>query len=70
METIIGVDGMTCGGCAASVTKALAKAGIPAKVDLESRTATLPPDADLSAARRAVEGAGFDYRPPATPAQP
>lgn len=58
------VTGMTCGGCAASVERAI-KAAVPGasvSVDLEKKAVTV----DGAAAaddriRQAVEGAGFDY---------
>ncbi len=59
------VDGMTCGGCAASVERSLANAAglVSAKADAAADTVTLTVDAasvdrDDLAAR--IERAGFD----------
>lgn len=56
------VDGMTCGGCAASVKRALqaidAKATVD--VDLPSKTVRVETAAPLDAVRNAVEDAGYD----------
>jgi len=54
------IDGMTCGGCARAITRALERAGIAgAAVDHEAGTATVPEGTDDAAVRKAVEGAGF-----------
>lgn len=61
------VGGLTCGGCAASVQKAIAAAvpGAAVAVDLSAGTVTVeaaaPDDAVIS---RVVEDAGFDYAGP------
>ncbi len=56
------VDGMTCGGCAASVKRALqaldAKADV--NVDLPSKTVKVDTSAQLDAVKAAVEDAGYD----------
>lgn len=68
-ETItIGVKGMTCGGCVASVTRVLkALPGVEsADVRLQPGEATVRFDAgkvSQAAIRKAVEGAGYDVLP-------
>lgn len=56
------VDGMTCGGCAASVKRALqaldAKANVD--VDLPGKTVKVETAAQLDAVKNAVEDAGYD----------
>ncbi len=56
------VDGMTCGGCAASVKRALqaldARANVD--VDLPSKTVKVDTSAQLDAVKTAVEEAGYD----------
>lgn len=58
------VDGMTCGGCAASVERAI-KAAVPGatvSVDLGKKAVTVDgATADDSRIRQAVEAAGFTY---------
>lgn len=55
------IEGMTCGGCARSITRALERAGISdARVDHEAGTAQVPDSADEKAVRDAVTKAGFD----------
>lgn len=66
METIvIGVDGMTCGGCVLSVEKSLGRVkGVErVRVSLERKEAEVT-GAQLDAAmlRAAVENAGYDVR--------
>jgi copper chaperone len=56
-----GVGGMSCGGCVASVTKAVEKLGVTAAVDLAAGTVTVRGAADEAAVKKAVEGAGFDF---------
>lgn len=61
------VDGMTCGGCAASVQKAITAAvpGAVVAVDLPAGTVTVEAAAlDDAVINRAVEDAGFDYAGP------
>ncbi len=56
------VDGMTCGGCAASVKRAVqaldSKANVD--VDLPSKTVKVDTTVQLEAVKRAVEDAGYD----------
>ncbi len=56
------VDGMTCGGCAASVKRAVqaldSKANVD--VDLPSKTVKVDTAAQLDAVKNAVEEAGYD----------
>jgi len=61
------VGGMTCGGCARSVSAAIAKAGagVAAEVELESGTVSVSGALSAEAVRQAVEQAGFDYLGPA-----
>lgn len=64
METIsYRVTGMTCGGCARAVSKALAAASPAAKIDVDLAAALVrvaggPDDA---AVQRAIESAGFGF---------
>ena len=66
METItLKVDGMTCGGCVASVTRALTR--VPGVSDvavmLQAGTAKVefdPTKTNVPALRTAVEEAGYD----------
>ena len=66
METItLGVEGMTCGGCVAGVTRVLkAVPGVDAvAVTLAPGSATITFDAARTGApqlRAAIEGAGYD----------
>jgi len=65
METVtLKVDGMTCGGCVASVTRVLKAApGVSdavVKLDAGSATVTYDPArTTVPALKAAVEGAGF-----------
>ncbi|MCC6521879.1 MAG: heavy-metal-associated domain-containing protein [Polyangiaceae bacterium] len=61
MEATFKVEGMTCGGCAASVTKALEKLGLHAEVSLSARTAKVSGAFDDQEVRQAIEAAGFDF---------
>ena len=63
------VRGMSCGGCAASVTRAIQKADDSAGVDVDLASARVTVTSNLSedAVRTAVEGAGFDFRGAADP---
>ena len=56
------VDGMTCGGCAASVKRALQAldANANVDVDLPSKTVKVDTAAQLDAVKNAVEDAGYD----------
>lgn len=63
--TVIKIEGMTCGGCVASVTRVLqAVPGVGhADVSLEQKQATVEHDATLASVdqlRQAVEDAGFE----------
>jgi copper chaperone len=57
---ILTVDGMTCGGCANSIKKALA--GVPGVAEVEVDLVSVQHDgnADEGALRSAIENAGFD----------
>jgi len=65
METVtLKVEGMTCGGCVASVTRVLkATAGVgDAVVHLDTRSATVtfdPARTSVSALKSAIEDAGY-----------
>lgn len=56
------IPGMTCGGCAASVRKALGTVvGVEsAEIDLSTRTVALTGSADREAVTDALTRAGFD----------
>lgn len=63
--TVLKIEGMTCGGCVASVTRVLqAVPGVGhADVSLEQKQATVEHDATLASVdqlRQAVEDAGFE----------
>lgn len=65
--TTIGVQGMTCGGCVNSVTKALnSVAGVEdVKVSLENNQATVNYDdskTSVEALKEAIEDAGYDVQ--------
>lgn len=66
MEKVsLGIEGMSCGGCVASVTNALGRVGGVRKVEvsLQKKEAEVSGEGiDLSALRRAVEEAGYDLR--------
>ncbi|KAA0575322.1 heavy metal-associated domain-containing protein [Azospirillum sp. Sh1] len=57
------VDGMTCGGCARSVSNAITKAAPDAAVTVDLATGTVLVDGDVPAdvVRQAVEATGFDF---------
>jgi len=61
-ETIIKIEGMSCGHCKAAVEKALkAVAGVEtAVVDLEKKQAVVSGNAAMEAMREAVEDAGYE----------
>ena len=67
MERVeIGVDGMSCGGCALSVEKALrAIAGVETvEVDLRGKSVRVEGAAlDRPRLAQAIEDAGYDVRP-------
>ncbi len=56
------VNGMTCGGCAKSVTNAIKDAapGAEVEVDLDANTVTVS-GASEAAVQQAVSDAGFEY---------
>ncbi|MDR3515269.1 MAG: heavy metal-associated domain-containing protein [Azospirillaceae bacterium] len=57
------VNGMTCDGCARSVSKALIARlpDVQVTVDLARGTVTLEGEGDPAIVKAAVEGAGFDF---------
>ena len=61
-ETIINIEGMSCGDCKAAVEKALkAVAGVEtAVVALEKKQAVVTGNAVMEAMREAVEDSGYD----------
>ncbi|MCB2101733.1 MAG: heavy-metal-associated domain-containing protein [Rhodobacterales bacterium] len=61
------VDGMTCGGCASSVTHAIqgAAPGTRVTVDLAAKTVTVEGNAEPAVVGQAVADAGFDFVGPA-----
>lgn len=56
------VDGMTCGGCAASVKRALQAldANAQVDVDLPGKTVKVETAAQLDAVKSAIEDAGYE----------
>ncbi len=66
MEKIYQVEGMTCGGCAQAVEKAIYAVAPAAtvKVDLENKQVTVRDINDDALVAQAVEEAGFDYGGP------
>jgi copper chaperone len=56
------VDGMTCGGCAASVKRAVQAidANAQVDVDLPTKSVKVSTSAELEAVKAAVEDAGYD----------
>ncbi len=56
------VDGMTCGGCAASVKRAVQAidANAQVDVDLPTKSVKVSTSAELEAVKTAVEDAGYD----------
>ncbi|MBN2193117.1 MAG: heavy-metal-associated domain-containing protein [Polyangiaceae bacterium] len=62
MDTKFIVEGMSCGGCAASVRKALERLGIAAQISLPERTVTVSGPVDEARVKEAVEAAGYDFR--------
>ncbi|CCQ74439.1 heavy-metal-associated domain-containing protein [Magnetospira sp. QH-2] len=61
------VNGMTCGGCASSVEKAIKElaADSTVTVDLEAKTVTVGGVDDAAVVQQAVENAGFEFNGPA-----
>ena len=64
MSKEYGVGGMTCGGCARSVTNAVQRAapGVQVAIDLARGVATVEGAHDEARVRRAVEDAGFEWK--------
>lgn len=60
-EAVYGVGGMSCGGCVASVTKAVEKLGVKVQVDLGSGDVKVEGAAAEGDVKKAVEAAGFDF---------
>ena len=62
MSDTYSVLGMTCGGCAKSVTNAILDVAPGAQVDVDLAAKTVTVDgADEGAVKQAVEDAGFEY---------
>jgi copper chaperone len=63
METTYKVDGMTCGGCVASVTRALERVEGDLKIDVQLDGGKVKVEGEHSEAaiQQAVEDAGFDF---------
>lgn len=63
MTTTYRVDGMTCGGCARSVTGAINRVSPQSTVtvDLPNGRVTIDGNADDATIKAAVESAGFDF---------
>lgn len=63
MEKTYWVEGMTCGGCAQAVEKAINSITPAAtvKVDIENKRVTVRGIDDDALVAQAVEEAGFDY---------
>ena len=64
-KTVLKVNGMTCGHCSMSVTRALKKVPgvVEADVNLAAKTATVTYDAakaSLADLKKAVEDAGYE----------
>lgn len=61
--TIYKVGGMTCGGCAKSVSAAIGKAAPEAEVVVDHAAGTVTVDGAVAeeTIRSAVEAAGFDF---------
>ncbi len=67
MERVeLGVDGMSCGGCALSVEKAIRTVGGVEKVEVDLAAKSVRVDGvglDRARLAQAVEDAGYDVRP-------
>ncbi len=63
MADIYKVGGMTCGGCARSVTNAIGKLAPNAAVTVDLAAGTVAVEGGVAAetVKKAVEGAGFDF---------
>jgi copper chaperone len=57
------VEGMSCGGCVASVTKAIQAVapGTEVEVQLDGGVVTVTGQVELALVKQAVEGAGFGF---------
>jgi copper chaperone len=55
------IGGMTCGGCAASVARAIERVGGQATVDLAAGTVRVHGPVSDDAVKRAIEAAGFEH---------
>ncbi|MCW8915790.1 MAG: heavy-metal-associated domain-containing protein [Magnetovibrio sp.] len=62
MSNTYSVLGMSCGGCASSVTKAIQDAapGAVVEVNLDAKSISVD-GADEATVKQAVEGAGFEF---------
>jgi copper chaperone len=60
--TTIKVNGMTCGGCAASVSRAIAAAdpGAKVEVDLKGHAVHVEGERDQQAIKSAIQQAGYE----------
>ncbi len=71
MAKVYKVLGMTCGGCASSVTKAIQAASPETAVDVDLEANEINVEGpgggviDDAIIKQAVEGAGFEYAGPA-----
>ena len=63
MEATYTVKGMTCGGCAGSVDRAVGAAapGATVEVNLAQASVRVQGDHDPERVKQAVEDAGFDF---------
>ena len=63
MEATYKVLGMTCGGCARSVTNALTQTtpDLQVEVSLDAATVRIVGEIDEAKVKDAVQGAGFEY---------
>lgn len=63
MEATYSVKGMTCGGCASAVTRALEALGreLVVRVSVEKAQATIEGPHEERAVQQAIEEAGFDF---------
>ncbi|MCW9039087.1 MAG: heavy-metal-associated domain-containing protein [Rhodospirillales bacterium] len=63
MDVVYRVEGMSCGGCVNSVTKAIQAVAPSAmvSVELETKRVTVTGIDDDDMIRQAVENAGFDF---------
>ena len=68
MRSSYRVEGMTCGGCAGSVTRAIQaqrpESDIRVEVELGSGRVTVIGELPPEAVQEAVEDAGFEFRGP------